>query len=100
MKTHLINSKVWIGVLMSLVTALGLMATDIYAPAMPAVTQALMTSSHVVQLSVTIYLIAAGFSQLIYGPLSDHWGRRPLLIAGMIIYLLGALLCSCATDIS
>lgn len=100
MKSYLSNSKIWIGALMALVTSLGLMATDIYAPAMPAVTQALQTSPHMVQLTVTLFLIAAGLSQLIYGPLSDQWGRRPVLIVGMIIYTLGTILCTLAPHMS
>lgn len=83
---------------MALITSLGLMATDIYAPAMPSVTHALQTSPNMVQLTVTMFLIAAGLSQLVYGPLSDHWGRRPLLIVGLSIYVIGAILCTFATN--
>ncbi len=95
----IINEKIWIGMLVALITTLGLMATDIYAPAMPAVTQDLLTSANIVQLTVTFFLIAAGLSQLIYGPVSDHFGRRPILIFGLGVYLIGSLLCTIATHI-
>lgn len=95
----IINEKIWLGILLALITTLGLMATDIYAPAMPAVTKDLATSANVVQLTVTFFLIAAGLSQLIYGPISDHYGRRPILIFGLAVYLLGSLMCTFATHI-
>lgn len=85
---------------MALITSLGLMATDIYAPALPAVTSALSTSPHLVQLTITTFLISAGLSQLVYGPLSDHWGRRPVLLFGMGIYILGTILCTFAHEMT
>lgn len=92
-------SKIQFGILISLITWMGLMATDIYTPSMPAVTLSLQTSAHTVQLTITLFLISAGLSQLIYGPLSDHWGRRPLLIGGIGIYALGSLICTLAPRI-
>lgn len=99
MKASLPVQKIWIGVLMALITSLGLMATDVYTPAMPTMMQALATSSDKVQLTITVFLIAAGLSQLIYGPLSDHWGRRPVLISGLAVYVLGTALCIFANSI-
>lgn len=93
------NSKIWLGILVALVAMLGLMATDVYTPAMPAVTKALLTSVSNVKLTITVFLIAAGLSQLIYGPLSDHWGRRPIILAGLVVYILGSILCAFATNI-
>jgi Bcr/CflA subfamily drug resistance transporter len=100
MKKLTVNSKVWVGVMMALVTTLGLMATDIYAPAMPVVMQVMKTTSDSVQLTVTLFLIAAGVSQLIYGPLSDQWGRRPIMLTGLGIYMLGTLLCTFAPNMA
>lgn len=100
MKTSFLESNVWVGVLAAMITWLGLMATDIYTPAMPAVVHALNTSANTVQLTMTWFLIAAGLSQLVYGPLSDHWGRRRLIITGIVIYTLGSLFCAMAPHIS
>ncbi len=94
-----INEKIWLGILIALITSLGLMATDIYAPAMPIVTKEMMTSPSMVQLTVTLFLIAAGLSQLVYGPLSDQYGRKPILIYGLAIYFLGASLCTFSNHI-
>ncbi len=99
MKVILINEKVWLGILIALITSLGLMATDIYAPAMPAVTVAMETSASVVRLTVTFFLIATGLSQLVYGPFSDRFGRRPILFYGLSIYLLGSAFCTFAPNI-
>ena len=79
--------------------ALGPITMTIYAPAMPALARALDTSATMVQLTLTIYLFAFAAAQLVYGPLSDRFGRRPILIAGMILYIAASLACARAPDI-
>lgn len=62
-------------------------ATDLYLPALPAITRDLGPAST----SLTVFALAFGISQLFSGPLADRWGRRPLLLAGLALYALGAL---------
>jgi DHA1 family bicyclomycin/chloramphenicol resistance-like MFS transporter len=62
-------------------------ATDLYLPALPAITRDLGPAST----SLTVFALAFGLSQLFSGPLADRWGRRPLLLAGLALYALGAL---------
>jgi len=57
---------------------------DMYLPVLPSMTDALGSSAAAVQLTLTAYLVLLGAGQLLFGPLSDRVGRRPVLLAGGI----------------
>ncbi len=59
---------------------------DIYLPVVPAMPAILQTTPDVVQLTLTVYMIMLGVGQVLFGPLSDRIGRRPVLIAGAMIF--------------
>jgi MFS transporter, DHA1 family, chloramphenicol/florfenicol resistance protein len=65
---------------------------DIYLPVVPAMPGVLGTTSEVVQLTLTIYMIMLGIGQIIFGPLSDRIGRRPVLIGGAVIFAIASFL--------
>ncbi|MEI6804295.1 MAG: multidrug effflux MFS transporter [Burkholderiales bacterium] len=65
--------------------------TDLYLPALPGLTRELGASMPQAQLTLTALLLAFGISQLIWGPLSDRFGRRPILLAGMVAYVVASL---------
>ncbi|MGM0559442.1 MAG: multidrug effflux MFS transporter [Pseudomonadota bacterium] len=73
--------------------AVNALAIDIMLPALPSIGGSLNVSEeNRTQLVITAYLIGFGFTQLFYGTLSDRYGRKPILIAGLLIYaLFGAL---------
>lgn len=79
--------------LLLFITAVGQIAVDIYLPSMPSMQTALLASKDWVQLTLTVYTIGFGASQIAYGPLSDRFGRRNLLIIGMSLYTLATLGC-------
>ncbi|MEQ8964660.1 MAG: multidrug effflux MFS transporter [Azospirillaceae bacterium] len=79
--------------------ALGPLTMSMYAPAMPALARSLDTTPGLVQLTLTVYLAAFAIAQLVYGPLSDRFGRRPVLIAGMVIFVAGSALAASARSI-
>eukprot|EP01030_Chromulinospumella_sphaerica_P014823 gene14823-14620_t len=60
--------------------------TDLYLPALPALTRDLGATVAAGQLTLSALLLAFGCSQLVWGPLSDRFGRRPVLLAGLGIY--------------
>lgn len=60
---------------------------DIYLPVVPAMPTILQTTPDVVQLTLTVYMIVLGIGQVLFGPLSDRVGRRPVLIVGAIIFM-------------
>ena len=70
------------------VTALiGTLSMHIVVPVLPDVARDFDVSAGEIQLTITLYLLGVSIGQLIYGPLSDRLGRRPVLMAGLVIYL-------------
>lgn len=80
------------------VSALGPFASDSYLPSLPAMAREFGSSASAMQLTITLYLFGVSFSQLVYGPLSDRYGRRPIILIGLSIALLGSTLCVFATS--
>ena len=72
------------------------LTTDLYLPAMPALTQQLSATAAQTQTTFYALVLAFGCSQLVWGPLSDRWGRRPILLAGIGLYALAAIGCAVA----
>ncbi|MRT43877.1 multidrug efflux MFS transporter EmrD [Enterobacteriaceae bacterium RIT702] len=72
--------------------AVGQMAQTIYVPAMANMAETLNVRSGAIQQVMAAYLMTYGGSQLIYGPLSDSFGRRPVILIGMTIFAVGALI--------
>lgn len=81
------------------VTMTGTVALHILIPALPRIGRDLGASPTTVQLTITTYLIGLAAGQLVYGPISDRFGRRPVLIGSLILYLLGFLLAIPAASI-
>ncbi|GEK72206.1 MULTISPECIES: Bcr/CflA family multidrug efflux MFS transporter [Halomonas] len=73
-------------------TALAPFAIDAYLPAMPALAEAVGASVHHTELSISLFLFGFAFGQLFGGPLSDRLGRRPVLLVGLVIFLLASLM--------
>ncbi len=87
-----------IALLASLV-AVGMVATNIYVPSLPALTRDLGTTPQMVQLTLTVYFAAVALTQLAYGPISDRIGRRPVVLAGIGLYIVASLGCMLAPSI-
>lgn len=87
------NSRVFILIFLGMLTAFGPFVTDMYLPTFPELADFFHTSSSMVQLGLTASMIGLAAGQLFFGPLSDKYGRRPLLIAGMALFLLATLGC-------
>lgn len=71
--------------------AVGPFTMQILVPSLPTLGREFAVSTTAVQMTVTLYLIAVGAGQLIYGPLSDRFGRRPLLMGGLALYAVASL---------
>ncbi|MER5972208.1 Bcr/CflA family multidrug efflux MFS transporter [Streptomyces sp. NPDC002055] len=80
-------------------TALAPLSMDMYLPALPAVTDALHTPAATVQLTLTACLAGMALGQLVVGPMSDKWGRRRPLVAGMAVYVVATAVCAFAPTI-
>ena len=86
-------------VVLGLLAVVGPFAIDLYLPAMPQIVADLNTDDAAVQFTFTVYFIAFGLAQLIYGPLADRYGRRLPVFLGLIIYIIGSLMCAWAADV-
>jgi DHA1 family bicyclomycin/chloramphenicol resistance-like MFS transporter len=80
-------------VTLTFVMTLGILASTIYVPSIPAIARALATSVVQVQLTFVAYLFAFAVSMLVLGPLSDRYGRRRILFLGLALGVLGSLAC-------
>ncbi|MGW6908146.1 multidrug effflux MFS transporter [Streptomyces sp. NPDC054940] len=80
-------------------TATPPLAMDMYLPALPEVTGSLHAPAATVQLTLTACLAGMAFGQLVVGPMSDRWGRRRPLLAGLAVYVLATALCALAPTV-
>lgn len=67
-------------------SVLGFLATDMYLPAFAAIQQDLNTEASAVSASLSLFLAGFAFAQLMWGPMSDRYGRKPVLLAGLSIF--------------
>lgn len=84
--------------LLGALSAFPALSIDMYLPGLPQMTTDLATTPGTVQLTVTLFVVGLAAGQLLVGPLSDAWGRRPLLLAGLGCYALGSVACWAAPD--
>lgn len=75
---------------------LGPLGIDLYLPAIPAIAKGLNSSESVIQSSISLFILVLGLGQLLAGPLVDRYGRRPVALAGLVLYLVGVALAATA----
>ena len=85
--------------LLGLLAALGPLSFDMYLPGLPTIQADMNVSAAQVQLTLSSFLIGLASGNLIYGPLSDRYGRRPVLLSGLLLYTVTCLLCAVASGI-
>ena len=94
------KNNLFISVLVIAAIALGNAGSTLYLPAMPVITSSLHTTGQMMKLSLSLFLISFGASQLLYGPLSDAFGRKINLIFGLVIFIVGSVISAFAESIS
>jgi MFS transporter, DHA1 family, multidrug resistance protein len=85
--------------LLSLLTAIGPLSMDMYLPSLPEIGRALDAPTAQVQLTISSYLFGFAAGQIFYGPISDRFGRRPVLLAALALYGVGAIGCALTQSI-
>lgn len=93
------SSTLYYALILGFLSAVGVSALDIYLPSLPSIAKDFHTDGSTIQLSLTSYFIAMAIAQIVYGSVSDIFGRRPPLIAGMTIYVIGAVGCALAPSV-
>ncbi|GMN89214.1 multidrug effflux MFS transporter [Francisella sciaenopsi] len=82
-----------------LMVSLGPFGDTIYAPALPEIKTILGTDYAHVQLTITSYLFGYSVSQLLYGPFSDRFGRKPVMLVGSGFFIISSIICLLSTNI-
>jgi MFS transporter, DHA1 family, multidrug resistance protein len=85
--------------LLAMLTGLGPLSIDLYLPSLPDIAHALNAPTARTQLTMSSYLIGFAVGQVIYGPLSDRHGRRPVLLAAIALYLTSTVACAAAQSV-
>lgn len=75
-------------------------ALDIYAPSIPAIRAQFNVNQDIVQLTISTFLLMTGLGQLLLGPLADQMGRRKIALTGILIFILGSVVCIFAFHIN
>jgi DHA1 family bicyclomycin/chloramphenicol resistance-like MFS transporter len=86
------GTSVWFTVLLGVLIALPALGTDLYVPALPVLAQALGGDADAAQFTLTTYFIGLAAGQLLWGPLSDRFGRKPVLLSGLLVMLVSSVL--------
>ena len=87
-------------VLLGALTMLPPLSIDVSLPGLPLIASALHASRGAVQASLSVFVFAFGVGQLVVGPLSDRFGRRPVLLIGLATFTVAGVGCTVATDVS
>src|SRR4030081_299723 len=88
------------GVALGMITFIGPLAIHLFFPAIPAVKAAFGLSDAMAQFTFSVALFGMAFATLVYGSLADRYGRRPLLLSGLSIFLIGSLISSMADSVT
>jgi DHA1 family bicyclomycin/chloramphenicol resistance-like MFS transporter len=99
MKTEQMIDKNRLLLLLALLAAFPPLSTDMYLPAIPLLQQSWQQPLSIVNLTLVGFFISYCVFLLFYGPLSDRFGRRPLLLVGIGIFILGSLLCALSENV-
>src|SRR3954465_9488294 len=85
---------------LALLTAVAPLSIDMYLPAFPAMATEFGTSASAIQLTLTTFMVGLALGQLFIGPLSDRFGRRPLMLAGTLMCIGAGAACALSPNIA
>jgi len=93
------NSSIGLVVILGLLAMLMPLSIDMYLPALPQIAREFSVSAGSVQMTLNAYILGFALGQLIYGPLADSFGRKPVIAAGTLIFAIAAAACALAQTI-
>lgn len=85
---------------LSLISAMPPLSTDMYLGAMPTIADQWQVSTGLVSLSLILWFVSFSGALLIFGPLSDKFGRKPILIGGLVLFMIASLGCSASVNVT
>lgn len=91
--------SVYLIIVLGMLSAFGPFVIDMYLPTMPEMTRVFSTSVSSVQLGLTFCMVGLAVGQVIFGPLSDKYGRKPVLYFSLLLYIAATLFCCLSQDI-
>ena len=86
-------------ILLAAVSALGPVGMQILLPALPVIKQKFYVTNDVAQLTLSLSMLAIAIGTLVYGPLSDKFGRKRVMLVGIVITIFGSIVCFVADSI-
>ena len=89
----------WLIAYLVMLTTFVSMSTDLYLPALPSMTSYFGVSEMLTNLTIILFFIFFSAASLVWGPMSDKHGRRPILLVGLIIYTAASFLCAVSQSI-
>ena len=95
-----VRAKAAFFLILMLMTAAGSFSMQVFLPALPAIQRSFGVSQSFVQLTLSLSMVSIAVSTLFYGPLADRYGRKPVLVAGMLLFLAGSLLSTFAPSVT
>lgn len=93
------GKQLWLTIFLGLMTAMAPLATDMYLPALPTVQVDFGITASLAQMTLTMTMIGMALGQIFAGPISDRYGRKWPLTAGMVVFTLSTVGCVWAQDI-
>lgn len=92
-------SDIMMMLLVALIAAFPALSTDLYLPALPSMSEQLNCSVAMVNLSLVVFFIFVSISSIVWGPLSDKYGRKRILLIGVPLYILSSIFCVLSQDV-
>ncbi|MFJ5159319.1 Bcr/CflA family multidrug efflux MFS transporter [Pantoea sp. NPDC088449] len=93
------NSPVGLVIILGLLAMLMPLSIDMYLPAMPQIAREFAVSAGSVQMTLNLYILGFAIGQLVYGPLADSYGRKPVIVLGTLIFACAAAACALSQTI-
>lgn len=99
LRTHPQYRKAPLLSLISVCLMMQSLSTDMYVASLPSLAKQFNVATNIVQLTLSMFVVGFGVAQLAIGPLSDRYGRRPVLLYGILLYLAASLMCALSPSI-
>ncbi|PHM63674.1 Bcr/CflA family multidrug efflux MFS transporter [Xenorhabdus ishibashii] len=93
------SSYLGLVLILGLLSMLMPLAIDMYLPSMPTIAENFGVSDGLVQMTLSSYILGFAIGQMIYGPMSDSLGRKPVILGGVIVFAISSAACALAQDI-